>query len=305
MRCLTSTNFAVLINGTPSKFFTSSHGIRQGCPLSPLLFILVIEGLSLLISDAREHGLIRGIQVTSSLALTHLLFVDDVILLGTGTLQEWIAFDVILSTFCKASGMLISLDKSCFLHCNMDADILSDIARVLTYKMQPIAFSFKYLGFYIKPLGYKVCDWHWLILKFENMICHWAHKMLSMGGRLILVQAVLTSILVYWLGLAPIPVSVLHNLRSIPFSFLLGSYINKRRYHLANWQTLSWPKENGGWGIMNLLWFSIALRLKNFWMVLQNNGLWHRVLISKYLKNVSVVDWLRGKNFSTRGVSII
>ena len=111
MGCLTSANFVVLVNGTPSKIFSASHGIRQGCPLSPLLFILVIEGLSLLIFDVRDHGLICGIQITSSLTLTHLLFVDDVILMGTCTLQDWIAFDVILSTYCKASGMSIILDK--------------------------------------------------------------------------------------------------------------------------------------------------------------------------------------------------
>jgi len=87
MGCLTSTNFVVLINGTPSNFFRASRGIRQGCPLSPLLFILVIEGLSLLIADARDHGLIKDIKISSTLALTHLLFVDDVILLGTGTLS--------------------------------------------------------------------------------------------------------------------------------------------------------------------------------------------------------------------------
>ena len=85
MVCLSSANFAILVNGTPSWFFAASRGIRQGCLLSPLLFILVIEGLSLLISDAREHGLIRGIKISPSLALTHLLFVDDVILLGSGT----------------------------------------------------------------------------------------------------------------------------------------------------------------------------------------------------------------------------
>ena len=49
MACLTSVNYAVLINVTPSKFFFASRGIRQGCPLSPLLFLLVIEGLSRLI----------------------------------------------------------------------------------------------------------------------------------------------------------------------------------------------------------------------------------------------------------------
>ena len=140
--------------------------------MSPLLFILVIEGLSLLITEARNNGLIRGIQITSTLALTHLLFVDDVILMGTGTLLEWAAFDVILETFCKASGMSISLDKSCFLYNNIDIVNLLDIARVLPYQMEPILTGFKYLGYYLKPLGYRVCDWFWLVQKFEKRICN-------------------------------------------------------------------------------------------------------------------------------------
>ena len=92
MGCLSSAKFAVLVNGTPSSFFSASRGIHQGCPLSPLLFILVIEGLSLLIQDARTNGLIRGIQLSPYLALSHLLFVDDVILMGSGTLLDWSAF---------------------------------------------------------------------------------------------------------------------------------------------------------------------------------------------------------------------
>ena len=236
----------------PSKFFKASWGIRQGCPLSPLLFILIIEGLSLLIVDAREHGLIKGIKISSSLALTHILFVDDVILLGMGTLTEWMAFEVILSTFCKASGMCISLDKSCFLFNNMDVDMCMGISRIFPYKMEPISASFKYLGYHLKPLGYKTMDWYWVIQKFENRILHWSHKLLSLDGHLVLVQAVLTSIPLYWFGLSPIPISVINKLRSITFDFLFGSSDNKHRYHLSNWQLLSWPKKNGGWGIKHL-----------------------------------------------------
>ena len=96
MGCITSSNFFVLINATPSGFFSTSCGIRQGCPLSPLLFLLIIEGLRLLIKDSQKKGIIKGIKVSSSLALSHLLFVDDVVLFGIGTLDEWKAFDVLL-----------------------------------------------------------------------------------------------------------------------------------------------------------------------------------------------------------------
>ena len=148
MGCLTTANFAVLVNGTPSTFFTASHGIRQGCPLSPLLFILVIEGLSLVIREARSSGLIRGIKISPSLTLSHLLFVDDVILMGSGTLLDWSAFDVILETFCKASGMKINIEKSCFLFCNFDSDCHNAFAEALPYRMLSLQSGFNYLGFF-------------------------------------------------------------------------------------------------------------------------------------------------------------
>jgi len=110
-----------------------------------------------LINDARVNGLIRAIKISPSLALTHLLFVDDVILLGTGTLLEWMAFDVILSSFCKASGMCISMDKSVFLFNNVETAVLHDISRIMPYKMDPLSTR-KYLGYFLRPLGYKVCD---------------------------------------------------------------------------------------------------------------------------------------------------
>eukprot|EP00253_Pinus_taeda_P031803 PITA_31803 len=46
MACITSPSLSILINGSTSPFFHSERGLRQGCPLSPLLFLLVMEGLS-------------------------------------------------------------------------------------------------------------------------------------------------------------------------------------------------------------------------------------------------------------------
>ena len=130
--------------------------------------------------------------------------------------------------------MIISLDKSSFLYNNVAEDIRLDIGRFLAYKMEYITLGFKYLGYFLKPLGYCVNDWKWLIQRYERKISHWAQKFLSMGGRLTLIQVVLSSIPVYWFNLAPIPVSVLNKLRSITFSFLWGSSDNHYRYPLSD-----------------------------------------------------------------------
>ena len=89
MGCITSSNFSILVNVTALDFFPASRGIKQGCPHSPLLFSLIIEGLSILIKDARYKGHIQGIKISCSLSLNHLLFVDDIILFGVETLEEW------------------------------------------------------------------------------------------------------------------------------------------------------------------------------------------------------------------------
>ena len=143
MGCISMVTIVIMVNGTRSSFFTATRGIRKGYPLSPLLFILVIEGLSLLIKDAKVKGKIWGIKISDSLYLTHLLFVDDVILFGNCTVMEWMAFDVLLETFCYASGMSISLNKSSFLYNELDLGILHDNQCFLPFKAEPIQPGFK------------------------------------------------------------------------------------------------------------------------------------------------------------------
>ena len=88
--------------------------------------------------------------------------------------------------------------------------------------------------------------WLWLIKKFEKRISHWTYRLLSLGGRLVLIKAVLTSMPVYWMALVPIPKSILGKLKSMIFAFLWGSSGNKKKYNLVDWLSLSKPIDQGG-----------------------------------------------------------
>jgi hypothetical protein len=80
MACVTTMSFVVLVNGANSPFFNLERGLHQGCPLSPYLFLLVMDGLSKAIIDAVVHHRFKGILYGRNDKLTHLLFVDDVLI---------------------------------------------------------------------------------------------------------------------------------------------------------------------------------------------------------------------------------
>lgn len=70
----------MLVNCEAARFFCSSRGLLQGDPLSPLLFILVIETLSRLVNKAIEVGLLEGFLISNShsesMLISYLLFAD-------------------------------------------------------------------------------------------------------------------------------------------------------------------------------------------------------------------------------------
>jgi hypothetical protein len=159
----------------------------------------------------------------------------------------------------------------------------------LPYNFHALSEGFKYLGFFLKIDRYRSADWTWLLEKYERRINHWCSRWLSLGGRLVLTKAVLESQPVYWLALANLPTSIFKQIRQLIYSFLWSGCRKKKSMHLCKWQQIARPKHLGGWGLRNLIGFSRALAANSLWRALMKEGLWQRVIKTKYLPSISVV----------------
>eukprot|EP00253_Pinus_taeda_P002123 PITA_02123 len=112
MAIIYTPSYSLLINGFASPFFHVERGLRQGCPLSPLLFLLVMECLSRLIYHEKQNGRLIGINITDQCYLTHLLFMDDVLIFLDGSIRGTNSLDKILAIFYRSTGMVANHTKS-------------------------------------------------------------------------------------------------------------------------------------------------------------------------------------------------
>ncbi|GJS71688.1 RNA-directed DNA polymerase, eukaryota [Tanacetum coccineum] len=103
--CLHSSKGSILVNGSPTDEFHFRRGLKQGDPLSPFLFILVMESLHLSFQNVVDEGLFKGVSVGSSLQLSHLFYADDVIFMGQWSESNIITIVHALDCFHKASGL--------------------------------------------------------------------------------------------------------------------------------------------------------------------------------------------------------
>lgn len=112
MSCLQTTALSVLWNGECLKEFTMERGLRQGDPLSPYLFVLCMEVLSHHIRAAITRKEWRSCTASrSGPNISHLFFVDDLLLFGEATPRQATLMEAILPRFCTESGQKINLDK--------------------------------------------------------------------------------------------------------------------------------------------------------------------------------------------------
>jgi len=117
----------------------------------------------------------------------------------------------------------------------------------------------KYLGYKLKPTGYKIANWTWLIAKLEKRLSLWYFKYLSWVGRLTVIKSVLEATPVYWMSLAWIPRGILTRIQALCCRILWRGSQSGRIFSWVKWDALILPKKWGGWGLKKLDGFSSAL----------------------------------------------
>nr|GEU65982.1 hypothetical protein [Tanacetum cinerariifolium] len=166
MKCVTTTSFSICVNGSLHGYFKGKRGLRQGDPLSPYLFTLVMEILTLIIKRrVRESDVFAFHCYCSKLDLVNLCFTDDLFLFAYGNTNSARVIMESLEEFKIMSGLVPSLPKS--------------------------SLPVKYLGVPLvsSRLIYKDCKE--LIEKVQRRVDDWKNKSLLNAGRLQLVNSVI------------------------------------------------------------------------------------------------------------------
>jgi len=111
--CLESATISVLVNGSLTKEFKSTRGLRQGDPTAPFLFLIVAQGLSGLVKQATRKNLLSGIKIGDNNVEVDLLqFADDALFLCEANVQNIRSIKAILRWFELSSGLRVNFFKS-------------------------------------------------------------------------------------------------------------------------------------------------------------------------------------------------
>ncbi|GKV48357.1 hypothetical protein SLEP1_g55180 [Rubroshorea leprosula] len=202
--CLNSSSVSILINGSPTNQFPVNKGIRQGDPLSPFLFLIVAEGLNGLMSSAVDTERYKGVGIGSGdTMVTHLQFADDTIFFGDATEDNIRVIKCIMRTFELASGLKINFGKSQLIGVGVDQSWSAKMAYLLCCKEGKLPF--KYLGIPIGGNHRRKAMWQPMVESVRKKLASWKGRYLSMGGRITLINSVLSSLPVFLMSVFVIP----------------------------------------------------------------------------------------------------
>ncbi|XP_074297047.1 uncharacterized protein LOC141627721 [Silene latifolia] len=226
MQCVTTPSYTLALNGSHFGYFKGGRGLRQGDPLSPLLFTICLEYLTRILNVVTLRHDFRFHPMCRELGLCHLAFADDLLLFSRGDTNSVMVLMRALHTFSIASGLTINKLKSDIYMNGLTPDTEAQILGISGFKKG--SFPFRYLGV---DISYKRLTNHQCNKLVDRMVLRihsWGAKQLSYAGRLTLVKTVLTQLHCYWARIYLLPKGVIQKVDSICRNYL---WSGKDGYH--------------------------------------------------------------------------
>jgi hypothetical protein len=260
---LTTSSSRIMLNGIPLDPILHGRGLRQGDPLSPMLFILAIDPLHRLLQIATERGLLTKLNGRAA-RFRASLYADDVVIFLKPSMPDVSNLKSILLNFSIVTSLQTNLQKTSVtpIACT-GLDINAILANL---PVNRAAFPLKYLGLPLTPRHLKRMDFQPLVDKAAGKLSTWNGRNLSQAGKAYLTKVVLTSQPVYLLTVVKPPKEVFKDIDKIRRRFLwAGDKALTGGKCKVNWTKTTLPRDLGGLGLLNLEKFARALRLKWLW----------------------------------------
>lgn len=282
MACVRSSEFSIVLNGGGSGgSFKLSCGLRQGCSLSPYLFIMGMDLLSRSLADLVKTCSIQGVKMAPSCTpITDILYADDLLLLGRATPQEAVLFKQALEAFSAVSGQQIGPAKSSIWFSQSTGTVERDeIADIFGVNQEIVYLS--YLG---APITTTAQSFDFLVEGVSSRLNSWKSKILTQAGRIVLIKLVLQAVPIYFMATTLIPIKIINKLNALVRKFFWGKVDKQRYMALLAWDKITAPIGMGGIGLRDLHQMNKSMLMKMlFRIVVGSEALWAQQLRAKYL----------------------
>ena len=239
----------VVNNGWVSSSFPLARGVRQGCPLSPLLYCLVAETLGQAI---RRDRTIEGINLPGCSQQSKVSqYADDTTLILANEFSITRAFDVV-TRFEHGSGSRLNLSKTEGLWIGSCAGRVSGPVHITW-----VGDKLKILGIYFGLGNLDHANWADRVAKFEKRLNLWKLRTLSLKGKSMIINTIGASGLWYTATVLSLPKWVHSRVKKA-----VGLFLWSGKAELVKRDTCRLPFDSGGLAVVHALEKSRALKLR-------------------------------------------
>ena len=280
-KCIELASFSAQINGELAGYFNSKRGLRQGCSLSPFLYVICMQVLSKLLDKAALERRFGFHPYCKDLTLAHLCFADDVLVFSDGSKSSIEGILEVFKEFAKLSGLCISLEKSTLFLAGVKEDASADILHQFPFETGSLLVG--YLGLPLLSKKMSVADYAPLLSRIKSKINSWMARHLSFAGCLQLIGSVLYSVINFWLSAFCLPKQCIQEIDSPCSAFLWSGLVLSSQKTKIAWSDVCKPKEEGGLGLRSLEEVNRVSCLKLIWRIISStSSLWVQ-WIQRYL----------------------